>query len=145
MKNKGYGKNLLQRVIKSLKKMSPKEFMKFHDSCEEQPKIQKKIVVVANYSRGIVEGFKKDGSPSGEEFLENFLMPAFENRKDNEKVLVDFDGMFGCTTSFLSVAFGGLARRLGTQYVLDSIEFKAVQRPALIEKALRYIKESTDV
>lgn len=53
---------------------------------------------------------RKDGKKSGQEFREDFLAPAL---RQNEKVIVDLDGVLTLGSSFLDEAFGGLVRAEG--------------------------------
>ena len=87
---------------------------------------------------------KLDGPNSGELFREKHLRPAFENLKEGEKLLIDFDGAYGYPTSFLEEAFGGLARIFGTKKVLDALEFKCNEEPSLIEEVIGYIKNAAN-
>lgn len=83
---------------------------------------------------------KSDGPYSGEEFRCTILEPKYlECIKNNEKILVDFDGGYGYLISFLEEAFGGLSRKYGAQSVLKTFEFKSTEEEALIEKVKSYI------
>lgn len=84
-----------------------------------------------------------EGSFSGEEFLQNKLLPAFKDAKFKEcKLLIDLDNTEGYATSFLEEAFGGLARIYGENEVLKILEFKSIDEPLLIEEIKAYIKEA---
>ncbi|MDH4567754.1 DUF4325 domain-containing protein [Pseudomonas sp. BN414] len=50
---------------------------------------------------------RKDGPQSGEEFRDDILIPALRN---NERVIVDLNGVIALGSSFLDEAFGGLVR-----------------------------------
>ena len=53
---------------------------------------------------------REEGDFSGEQFLEEVLLPQFEEAvRTNQKLVVDLDGAEGYATSFLEAAFGGLA------------------------------------
>lgn len=55
--------------------------------------------------------YKKDGSFSGEEFREGWLVPKINQAIANAgRVIVELDGTFGYAASFLDEAFGGLIR-----------------------------------
>ena len=64
----------------------------------------KKISIANDFS--VFPGGREpiDGPFSGQEFRDNFLLPIFTN---NEKVIIDFDGVRGYGSSFLEEAFGG--------------------------------------
>ena len=51
--------------------------------------------------------YREDGTFSGEEFRNDFLIPALDNF---DQVLVQLDGTAGYPSSFLEEAFGGLVR-----------------------------------
>ena len=85
---------------------------------------------------------KSDGPNSGEEFRERVLKPEFEKLKENQKLLIDFDGAYGYPTSFLEEAFGGLAREFGVEGVLSKLEFKSHEEPSLIGEVIGYIKNA---
>lgn len=64
-----------------------------------------------------------EGPFSGELFRSTILKPKYLeaiNKKD--KLLVDFDGSFGYSTSFLEESFGGLTRELGVKGILSNVE-----------------------
>ncbi len=81
--------------------------------------------------------YRSQGEGSGEEFREDHLIPAFdESVKREETLTVEMDGArFGYPTSFLEEAFGGLARRRGTERVQRTIEVKCTSEPMLVRGA----------
>ena len=84
--------------------------------------------------------YKNESDYSGEEFRESILEPKFtEAEKNGEKLIVDLDGGYGYPTSFLEEAFGGLARKLGSERVLKVIELISNDEPPLIEEIKGYI------
>lgn len=84
--------------------------------------------------------YKSDGDFSGELFRETILEPKFiEAEKENLKLKIDFDGGYGYLISFLEEAFGGLARKYGSDRVLKILVFKSDEEEALIEKVRSYI------
>ena len=84
--------------------------------------------------------YRSQSEYSGEEFREELLEPKFlEAKKNNEKLMVDFDGGYGYFNSFLEEAFGGLARIYGRDSVLETLEFKSDEDEALITKVKSYI------
>jgi hypothetical protein len=87
---------------------------------------------------------RSEGEFSGEQFLEELLLPRFkEAEKAGEHLVVDLDKTEGYATSFLEAAFGGLAREIGAR-VLQVITLKSDDEPFLIEEIIKYIKEASD-
>lgn len=69
--------------------------------------------------------YKTDGSFSGELFYETLLLPRFEESlKNNEKLIVNMDNVFGIPASFASQAFGTLSQKYGSKKVLDNLVLK---------------------
>ncbi|WP_119258904.1 STAS-like domain-containing protein [Shinella zoogloeoides] len=52
--------------------------------------------------------YRKHGKGSGEEFRDDYLVPAIKNE---EQLIIVLDGTAGYSSSFLEEAFGGLIRR----------------------------------
>jgi hypothetical protein len=87
--------------------------------------------------------FRHDGPFSGEQFLEELLLPRFvEARKNNVDLVVDLDDVEGYATSFLEASFGELARRYSPREVLETIRFKSDQEPFLVEEITLYVNEA---
>ena len=68
---------------------------------------QSRINVAKDFSRYPAGRYKSDGPASGEEFRENFLMPALKSKKS---LTIELDGTRGYGSSFLEEAFGGAVR-----------------------------------
>lgn len=69
--------------------------------------------------------YKSDGSHSGELFYETLLLPRFEESlKNNEKLIVNMDNVYGIPASFASQAFGTLSQKFGSKKVLDNLVIK---------------------
>lgn len=86
-----------------------------------------------------------EGARSGEEFLNNVLLPAFEEAQaENKILLIDLDNTEGYATSFLEEAFGGLARQFGSKSVLKTLDFKSDDEPLLIEEIKMYISDANN-
>lgn len=86
------------------------------------------------------EGLK---AHSGQEFREGFLEPIFENKEnDNSIIVVNLDGTIGYGTSWLEEVFGGLARKFGNDLVLSKIHFISDEEPYLIDDVKEYIKNA---
>ena len=87
--------------------------------------------------------YRKDGSLSGQQFLEEILRPRFEEAlAASAKLVVNLDGVSGYPTSFLEEAFGGLAR-LHKQDVVDrTLEFVCTDEPYQDQEIRRYIRDA---
>lgn len=82
-----------------------------------------------------------EGNYSGEEFLKSVLEPAYlQASKEDSIVQINLDDTEGYATSFLEEAFGGLARKYGSNNVLDHLDFVSNDEPLLIEEIRHYIK-----
>lgn len=93
------------------------------------------IRVAERFSRNLGLRYRTDGSWSGTEFLEDVLLPALEKAmRDDDVVVVNFDGVSGTPTSFLEEAFGGVLRR-HLDWSLDDVKsilrIEAPQSPRL--------------
>ncbi len=89
-------------------------------------------------SRNIVEG-----DFSGEQFLNEVLLPKFKEAIINNSILlIDLDNTEGYATSFLEEAFGGLTRLYNANLVIDHIDFKSDDEPLLIEEIKSYIRDA---
>lgn len=86
--------------------------------------------------------YRDQGKGSGQEFMEDHLIPAFDKAfKNKETLIVDMDGSkYGYPTSFLEEAFGGLARERGTNVVKQVIEIKCTSEPMLAKEIMHYIE-----
>lgn len=101
-----------------------------------------KIVKVTDFSEFPGPRYKRLGSYSGEEFRDDFLIPAINNYDD---VVVDLDGAYGYGSSFLEEAFGGLlrqgvdpekARRIAENLKSDDDESLKLEVKSYIEDAI---------
>lgn len=98
------------------------------------------IKIVAEFSDTPGPRSRDEGEASGEQFLDEVLLPKFQEAlKTNQKLLVDLDGTEGYATSFLEAAFGGLARRFDPETVLSLIQFKSEDEPHLVQEVTQYI------
>jgi len=58
--------------------------------------------------------FKVDGPFSGEEFRDELLVPIYKSAvKNNECLLVSFDGCYGCPPSFVDEVFYEFGKKYG--------------------------------
>lgn len=78
----------------------------------------KKISVVEDFHEFPSGRFKINGSGSGEEFRDDFLVPALES---GDELLIKLDGAPGYPSSFLEETFGGLIRH---GYTIDELRKK---------------------
>jgi len=86
---------------------------------------------------------KDEGSFSGIEFRENFMISKFENALNNNlKLYVNLDGTIGYGTSWLEEVFGGLARDYGVDNVLKTIKLITEEEPYLEDDIIGYIKDA---
>jgi hypothetical protein len=86
---------------------------------------------------------RSEGEFSGQQFLEDVLMPKFLLADKQGCILhVNLDGAAGYPTSFLEESFGGLARRFGAKKVLSTVEIVSNDEPYLKDDIARYISEA---
>lgn len=79
--------------------------------------------------------YRADGKKSAEEFLEEMLRPQFDEARAAKGVLlVDLDGTWGYASSFISGAFGALAKEYGAEEVNRHLCFKSEEDSLLLEK-----------
>lgn len=99
-----------------------------------------KIKIADNYTKTPGGRFASEGKFSGEDFRNNYLKPAYIEAKEKNDVLeIDLDGGYGYATSFLEEAFGGLARELKENDILN-IVIVSEEEPSLISKIHEYIE-----
>jgi hypothetical protein len=86
---------------------------------------------------------REEGEHSGEQFLEEVLLPIFEKAvRTDQELTIDLDGTEGYATSFLEASFGGLARRFDPALVLKFIHFKSDDEPHLVQEVKQYILDA---
>lgn len=101
------------------------------------------INIAKDFSETPGPRYKKDGSFSGEEFREVFLVPKFEEAiRKKENISIDLDGGYGYPSSFLEEAFGGLARKYSKEEVLNIFNFISTEEPSLVEVIIKYIRKA---
>jgi STAS-like domain of unknown function (DUF4325) len=94
-----------------------------------------KIIIATDFTTTPGARYKKDGEFSGEEFLENILLPKFENAVNNNSLLlIDLDKVWGYPSSFVSGSFGKLSQLKGANLVLKHILFKSEDNITRLEK-----------
>lgn len=93
------------------------------------------IDVGKDYSMTPGGRYRSEGDWSGEEFRQNVLEPKLDTGLD---LIVDLDGPFGFTSSFLEEVFGGLVRKYGPS-IRKRVEIQAIRKPTRKEKAEMYV------
>lgn len=84
-----------------------------------------------------------DGPFTGEEFRDKFLAPLFEDKKDNDEIVIIMDGVaLGFPISFLEEAFGGTARVYGNARTEQRIKVISNEDPLLIDQIKKIIREA---
>jgi hypothetical protein len=69
------------------------------------------ISIASDYSTSPAGRYPADGPFNGERFRQNVLIPALKEAVGKgAKLVVDLDGAFSYSSSFLEEAFGGLVR-----------------------------------
>ena len=82
------------------------------------------INIKADFSDSPGARYRKDGPHSGEEFYDTLLKPKFEEAVRNQvKLVVNLDGVWGYPSSFVSGSFGKLSLEVGKEAVLSTIIF----------------------
>lgn len=98
------------------------------------------IKIAKDFSNTPGGRYIKEGPNSGEKFRNDILEKKYiEAKEKNESIMVDLDDCYGCPTSFLEEAFGGLARLYPKDNVLKIITIKSDDQPSLIERVKQYI------
>ena len=102
------------------------------------------LIVAKEFSSVPGPRSKSEGPFSAEEFLEEILLPRFDEAEQaGETLLVDLDGGCGYATSFLEEAFGGLARKLSSpERVLKVLKIKSDEEPYLRDDVAKYVVEA---
>jgi STAS-like domain of unknown function (DUF4325) len=108
------------------------------------PRIE--INVASQFSRTPGPRKRSEGDFSGEQFLEDLLLPKFlEARKAGCTLHVDLDGAVGYPTSFLEEAFGGLARKCGIDVVQSGVVVTCSDAPYILGRVERYIRDANKI
>jgi len=82
------------------------------------------------------------GPFSGQEFRDEYIIPALSSISQNEVVEIDLDGVEGYATAFLEEVFGGLVRKLGIEIVEKKIRAIAHDEPMLVKEVEYYINNA---
>jgi len=104
--------------------------------------IKDTITIATDFSDHPGARYRKDGDFSGEQFLEEILLPKFEKAVQGDYILlIDLDKVFGYPSSFVSGSFGKLSIDKTPELVLKHIQFKSEENPIRLEKIIREIKD----
>tara|TARA_B100000508_G_scaffold36077_1_gene27896 strand:- start:14357 stop:14698 length:342 start_codon:yes stop_codon:yes gene_type:complete len=108
--------------------------------------IKDKLSIAEDFSDAPGARYREDGDNSGQEFLEDHLLPKFNLAVEGGyKLLVDIDGVWGFPSSFVSGSFGKLSLEKGAELVLKHIEFKSDDSQTQLEDIISEIeKPETD-
>ncbi len=88
--------------------------------------------------------YRKDGPHSGEEFFEDHLKPKFEEAvKNNVKLIINLDGVWGYPSSFVSGSFGKLSLEKGKDIVISTIIFVSNESEIRKNRILAEIENPT--
>ena len=100
-----------------------------------------KIKVSEDYTKTPGGRLSSSGKYSAETFRDTILIPRLEEAiLKKEKLIIDFDGLYGCGISFLEESFGGLIRKgYKTNDILDNIEFISNEDKTIIPNIIQSI------
>lgn len=102
-----------------------------------------KIILAKDFSISPGGRYKKYGPYSGEEFRESILVPKMsEALANNEKLTIDFDNIFGCSTGFLEESFGGLTMYFAKEDILNTLVIIANDDIRIKEDIINYVNNS---
>src|ERR1043166_7269636 len=102
----------------------------------------KTINVAKDYTKTPGARYVADGPFSGEEFRNKFLEPHFAVLTSTEPLEIILDGTEGFATSFLEEAFGGLARKFGSERCLKLLKLVSKEDDLLLVEITDYIKDA---
>lgn len=100
-----------------------------------------KIKVSEDYTKTPGGRLSSSGKYSAEIFRDTILIPRLEEAiLKKEKLIIDFDGLYGCGISFLEESFGGLIRKgYKINDILDNIEFISNEDNTIIPNIMQSI------
>lgn len=104
------------------------------------------IIKVSDFSIEPVHRYMSQGKHSGEHFRLSILLPEFAKAQLDQKLLVvDLEGTYGYTSSFLEEAFGGLVRNYkSVNEVVKVLRLISTNRPYYIDEVCEYLEEALD-
>jgi hypothetical protein len=114
--------------------------------CDPMSTYTDTIVIAKDFAEAPGARYIADGPKSGEEFLRDMLEPRFLAVVESGGILmVDLDGTWGYASSFISGAFGELARKHGTTTVNKHLAIKSDEDSILLEKVRAEINQESKV
>ena len=109
---------------------------------EEIMNIVNKIHIAIDFSETPGAREKKDGEFSGQQFLEEQLLPKFKDAMSKRGLLlIDLDDTWGYPSSFISGSFGELSKQFGALKTLRHLTFKSDDDRLLIDQIKKVIKD----
>ena len=95
------------------------------------------IIIARDFTTTPGARYRKDGDFSGEQFLDEWLLPKFEKAVSEDYILlIDLDKVWGYPSSFVSGSFGKLSVTKGSSIVLKHLRFKSEENPIRLEKII---------
>lgn len=103
------------------------------------------IIYIKDFTQFPGARFKQLGPFSGEEFRDDYLLPAIE--KYDSDVQINLDGVFGYGSSFLEEIFGGAVRKGCSKETIRAIVNNLVSDddPDLIDEIDEYVKDAISI
>ncbi|MCY4047514.1 MAG: STAS-like domain-containing protein [Candidatus Dadabacteria bacterium] len=107
------------------------------------------LKIAEEFSPAPIGRYRSDSNKSGEAFRDDLLFPRIDKAiRENDVLVVDFEGMEGLTSSFLEEAFGGLisVKGLSAEAVIKALEFRPENSyfDPYIENVREYIRDAQD-
>lgn len=98
------------------------------------------IIIAKDFSNRLGARYRKDGPYSGQQFLEEHLLPAFERAVvGGFCIMIDLDGVWGYPSSFVSGSFGKLSVEKGAALVEKHLRFKSDENNMRLERVRKEI------
>jgi hypothetical protein len=98
------------------------------------------ISVAVDFGQALGGRYKEMGDNSGEEFRDTFLLPILQNKNDNSKIVISFDGTIGAPPGFLEETFGGLVRKgFAKELLLNRLHIISNEDEDVIPEIYEYI------
>lgn len=105
-----------------------------------------KIRISSDFSATPGARHRDEGPYPGDEFRDDILIPEYEKAvKNNQKLIVDFDGCYGYATSFLEESFGGMVRKLRKKGILNDIVLVSTEDSSITDLVEKYVKEAEEL
>lgn len=98
------------------------------------------IKIAKDFSENPGGRYIEEGDYSGELFRDQLLYPTYQEAlRQNQNLVVDFDGCFGFGTSFLEEAFGGIVRKYKIRGLLKRITLISTEDETIPELISKYV------